>query len=435
MKVEESLNVTFDESPPPPKTSPLEDDDLAEEEAIKIQSKEIAKPIIPPSESDSEEESDPEQAHRDKDINKNVDTFPRYKNDNHTRSVWESKDSDCCQARETIEDTDEEIDEHELEAHYSFMEKILVVLPAESGSDAEPLEKVQYDAEYNVFVNETQHSEQPKSINNTCLVENVDKCDDERVVLANLIENLKLDTDENKRIQRQLKKANTTLSHELQECKYALKDCKSSLGESNKTRDRYLVALHDKEVELQKYKIFKNHTIENDTLERKLKETLGLLSQKEHDIKEGLKIKAYKISIVKDKNDELVKQSLLTKPSYEGLFKEKDKVIKDLKLKEGHDLDKLIALEKQLKFLNETVYKRNQSIQTIHLLTPKGSTYNGRPFFANPMYLKKAQSEKPGLYEIPYDKCDLANIFVQGNITIKRVSYVEGLNHNLFSVG
>ncbi|GJW37183.1 retrovirus-related pol polyprotein from transposon TNT 1-94 [Tanacetum coccineum] len=32
--VEESLNVTFDETPPPPKT-PLEDDDLVEEEAIK----------------------------------------------------------------------------------------------------------------------------------------------------------------------------------------------------------------------------------------------------------------------------------------------------------------------------------------------------------------------------------------------------------------
>ncbi|GJT31331.1 copia protein [Tanacetum coccineum] len=36
VKVKESLNVTFDESPPPPKTSPLEDDDLVEEEAIKI---------------------------------------------------------------------------------------------------------------------------------------------------------------------------------------------------------------------------------------------------------------------------------------------------------------------------------------------------------------------------------------------------------------
>nr|GEV77852.1 hypothetical protein CTI12_AA182560 [Tanacetum cinerariifolium] len=36
MKVEESLNVTFDETPPPPKTSPLEDDDLFEEEAIEV---------------------------------------------------------------------------------------------------------------------------------------------------------------------------------------------------------------------------------------------------------------------------------------------------------------------------------------------------------------------------------------------------------------
>ncbi|GKD74443.1 copia protein, partial [Tanacetum coccineum] len=36
MKDEESLNVTFDETLPPPKTSPLEDDDLVEEEAIKV---------------------------------------------------------------------------------------------------------------------------------------------------------------------------------------------------------------------------------------------------------------------------------------------------------------------------------------------------------------------------------------------------------------
>nr|GEX76889.1 copia protein [Tanacetum cinerariifolium] len=34
MKVEESLNVTFDETPPPPKTPTLEDDELFEEEAI-----------------------------------------------------------------------------------------------------------------------------------------------------------------------------------------------------------------------------------------------------------------------------------------------------------------------------------------------------------------------------------------------------------------
>ncbi|GJW18180.1 retrovirus-related pol polyprotein from transposon TNT 1-94 [Tanacetum coccineum] len=39
MKIKESLNVTFDENPPPSKTSPLVDDDLDEEEAIKVSEK------------------------------------------------------------------------------------------------------------------------------------------------------------------------------------------------------------------------------------------------------------------------------------------------------------------------------------------------------------------------------------------------------------
>ncbi|GJW32598.1 hypothetical protein Tco_0052630 [Tanacetum coccineum] len=39
MKIEESLNMTFDETPPPSKTSPLVDDDLDEKEAIKVSEK------------------------------------------------------------------------------------------------------------------------------------------------------------------------------------------------------------------------------------------------------------------------------------------------------------------------------------------------------------------------------------------------------------
>ncbi|GJU17564.1 copia protein [Tanacetum coccineum] len=42
-----------------------------------------------------------------------------------------------------LEDTDEEINKQELEAHYSFMAKIQKVLHTESGFDAEPLEKCQ----------------------------------------------------------------------------------------------------------------------------------------------------------------------------------------------------------------------------------------------------------------------------------------------------
>ncbi|GKA82426.1 retrovirus-related pol polyprotein from transposon TNT 1-94 [Tanacetum coccineum] len=46
------------------------------------------------------------------------------------------------------------------------------------------------------------------------------------------------------------------------------------------------------------------------------------------------------------------------------------------------------------------------------MLAPKGPTFNGRPTFANPMYLKMAQSEKPCLYEIPNDQSDPANRLV-----------------------
>ncbi|GJR66649.1 hypothetical protein Tco_0012714 [Tanacetum coccineum] len=42
--------------------------------------------------------------------------------------------------------------------------------------------------------------------------QNVDDHEDERVVLANLIANLKLDIDENKKIQKQLRNANTSLT-------------------------------------------------------------------------------------------------------------------------------------------------------------------------------------------------------------------------------
>ncbi|GJX25766.1 hypothetical protein Tco_0232062 [Tanacetum coccineum] len=242
--------------------------------------------------------------------------------------------------------------------------------------------------------------------------QNAVECENERVALASLIANLKLHIDENKKIQNQLKKANTSLTQELTECKSILAETSRTLGESKSVRDSCLVALQNKQTEFERYKTFNDRTVDYDKLERKLNETLGLLAQKEIDIKEGLKLKAYEISVVKEKHDELVKQSLLTKSHYEGLVKEKTKVITDLKLKEEKDIDKMISMEKQLKFLNEIVYKRNQSIQTIHMLAPKGPTFNGRPTFANPMYLKKAQSEKPCLYEIPYDQSDPANRLV-----------------------
>ncbi|GJT24692.1 retrovirus-related pol polyprotein from transposon TNT 1-94 [Tanacetum coccineum] len=199
------------------------------------------------------------------------------------------------------------------------------------------------------------------------------ECDDERVALANLIANLKLDVDENKKIQKQLKKANATLTQELTECKSILAETSSRLNE---------------------------RTIDYDKLERRLNETLGLLAQKETDIKESLKVKAYEISVVKEKHDELVKQSLLTKSHYEGLVKEKTKIVQ------------LIL------FIVDSGCTKHMT-GNLSLLCNFVEKYLGTVRFGNDQFAPI----------LGYG--DL----VQGNITIKRVYYVEGLNHNLFSVG
>nr|GEV43263.1 hypothetical protein [Tanacetum cinerariifolium] len=160
---------------------------------------------------------------------------------------------------------------------------------ADTGTNSEPLEQVQNDAGYNVFANDLQHSEQSESVSNTCLVETDDsnvipdspdmcendiqndqndvESDDERVALANLFSNLKLNVDENKMIQKHLKKANTTLAQELKEWKTILAETSNALGESISVRDSCLVALQTKQTEFEKYKAFNDRTIDYDKLE------------------------------------------------------------------------------------------------------------------------------------------------------------------------
>nr|GEZ05305.1 hypothetical protein [Tanacetum cinerariifolium] len=76
--------------------------------------------------------------------------------------------------------------------------------------------------------------------------------EDERAALANLIANLKLDVDENKKIQKQLKKANASLTQELKKCKSTLAKTSRTLGESNSIRDSCLIALKNKQTEFEK---------------------------------------------------------------------------------------------------------------------------------------------------------------------------------------
>nr|GEV45256.1 retrovirus-related Pol polyprotein from transposon TNT 1-94 [Tanacetum cinerariifolium] len=327
---------------------------------------------------------------------------------------------------------------------------------------------------------------QSESISNTCLVETDDsnvipdspdmcdddikndqndvESDDERVTLANLIANLKFDT------------------------------------------------------EFEKYKAFNDRTVDNEKLEHKLNETLAQLAQKYIEIKEYLKLKAYEISVVKEKYDELIKQSLLTKSHYEGLFKQKTKdmdiliktclmplalkthidsfiFVHELKQEMHADLKKnLISLELALQQCKEQVKNdtvcneqalnvfqkereqyfkiqdlkaqlqdKNIAISELKKLIEKCKGKSMETKFDKPSVVRQPNVQrilKPSILGVNHktnvsrpqhrsnqmkDKVVPNNSqfalilgyreLVQGNITINMVYYIEGLNHSLFSVG
>nr|GFB91295.1 hypothetical protein [Tanacetum cinerariifolium] len=75
----------------------------------------------------------------------------------------------------------------------------------------------------------------------------------------------------------------------------------------------------------------------------------------------------------------------------------------DFQKEESRNIDRKLALEKQVKELNNIVFKRSQSDQTVHMLTKPQVFYNHSTRqalgFQNPCYLKKAQQLKPKLYD------------------------------------
>nr|GEV58271.1 hypothetical protein [Tanacetum cinerariifolium] len=70
---------------------------------------------------------------------------------------------------------------------------------------------------------------------------------------------------------------------------------------------------------------------------------------------------------------------------------------------ESRNIDRELALEKQVEELNNIVFKRNQSAQTVHMLTKPQFFYDHSTrqalAFQNPCYLKKAQQLEPKHYD------------------------------------
>nr|GFC89589.1 hypothetical protein [Tanacetum cinerariifolium] len=159
------------------------------------------------------------------------------------------------------DDTDDESDDQELEAHYMYMAKLQQVSPDVDDSgpifDKEPEQKVQNDDHYDVFAIDCQHSEQSESVHNTYLIEQdaqnvliesedmsydseqIDQNDEdidlakERELLASLIQKLKCEIDETKNHNTLLETSNQVLVEKLKSEIADFKNKNKSLTEAN----------------------------------------------------------------------------------------------------------------------------------------------------------------------------------------------------------
>nr|GEU84736.1 integrase, catalytic region, zinc finger, CCHC-type, peptidase aspartic, catalytic [Tanacetum cinerariifolium] len=301
--------------------------------------KEIAKPITPPSKTASEKDIDPEQASRDKYMQKNLALIAKY-----FMKIYKPTNNNL---RTSSNSSNKNVD----------------MTPC-----------------------------------NTCLVET----DDSKVIL-----------DSPDMCEDAIQNDQNDVESDDEQCKSILTETSKSLRESISVRDSCMVALQTKQTEFEKHKAFNDRTIDYDKLE-----------------------------LFKQKHDELMKQSLLTKSHYEGLVKKKTKVITDLKLREEHDIHKMLSMEKQLKFSNEIVYKRSQSIQTIHMMAPKSPSAKLRTYMLQEPITKVLLIKFVWKFlgTVRFENDHVATILgfgdlQWGNILITRVYFVEGLGHNLFSVG
>nr|GEX07437.1 reverse transcriptase domain-containing protein [Tanacetum cinerariifolium] len=290
-------------------------------------------------------------------------------------------------ARETVEqadwrdDTDDESDDQELEAHYMYMAKLQEVTPdaAENSGpifDTKPLEKVPNNDHYNVFATESEHPEQSKSVNDTYPIEQ----DEHNVIIDSLdisYDRQQIDQNDDdddlaneQSSNNHFKEANNELS-KTNELMY--KVLKKFLAELDRKNDvKYASKM---EIDCAKAK--------GDLLSYKMKfeKSSNVYTQKINNLNQ---------TISDMKNELFANQETISM-----LSQAKEAQIKLYKTREDKELDKVIALENKVKVLDNIVYKTGQSVQTINMLNSKCRTS-----FAKLEFLKKAQRANPRLYDI-----------------------------------
>ncbi|GJY42089.1 hypothetical protein Tco_0429359 [Tanacetum coccineum] len=121
------------------------------------------------------------------------------------------------------------------------------------------------------------------------------------------------------------------------------------------------------------------------------------------------KINALHLSLGKQRttlNEEisnLNKQLSKEKSTVSSLLEEKKRLKSDFKVRDDKLLDKQVQLENKIKELDNILVETGQSIQTMHMLSPKPDSFDYSEHkialgYQNPFYLKEAQQKQQSLY-------------------------------------
>ncbi|GKD85564.1 hypothetical protein Tco_1356718, partial [Tanacetum coccineum] len=189
--------------------------------------------------------------------------------------------------------------------------------------------------------------------------DDTDDLDQERDLLASLIQKLKCEIDDRKNRNKFLESSNKALVDKL---KGEIEDFKTK----NKSLESSNNHFKDANNEMSKT---------NQLMFKNLKKFQAELD-KYNDVNASKELCAHQETI-----------SIMSQA--------KEAQIKLYKTREDKELDKVIALENKVKVLNDIVYKTGQSVQTMNMLNR-----NCKTSFAKPEFLKKAQRANPRLYDI-----------------------------------
>ncbi|GJR81447.1 hypothetical protein Tco_0152232 [Tanacetum coccineum] len=329
------------------------------------------------------------------------------------------------------DDTDDESEDQELEAHYMYMSQIHKVTPDSvdnSGPifDDEPMHKVQNNNDnYNVFAMENEHPEQPESSNDIYLAEHgdtnitidsldicydraqddqddTDDLDQERDLLASLIQKLKCEIDDSKNRNKFLESSNKALvdklKGEIEDFKTKNKSLESSNNhfkeannELSKTNQLMFKDLKKFQAELDKY----NDVNYASKVEIDCAKAKGDLMSYKIDFEKSSNAYTRQINDLNQTISDMKKELCAHQETISIMSQAKEAQIKLYKTREDKEIDKVIALENKFKVLNDIVYKTGQSVQIINMLN-----LNCKTSFVKPEFLKKAQRANPRLYDI-----------------------------------